>query len=197
MTETGAITTQQRIIDLALERFLTQGYSNVSVDEISKTLRISKKTLYKSFRGKKVLLAESVDHHLASCKAEVEAIVAGEGNFISKLEQLLALIHQRFGWLEPHAIADLQHQAPDVWQNVVNMRKDTLSKSLVLLLEEGKQEGSLKQDLESPLIVEMMVASLEVLTLPQMLATQAKSVPQMVSFVVNTFLEGSKPSVFG
>ena len=183
-------TTKNRLIKLALQRFLTQGYSKVSVDELSSSLHISKKTLYQEFRSKRVLLTESVVWYMDTCRSEVKFIVSQETDFTRKIEQLLNLIHEYFGWLEPYAIEDLQTQAPEVWQYVVDVRRETLTETLIKLFEEGKQEGALDEKLESALVAEMMLASLEALTQPKVLTTQTKNAPQMVSLILNTILDG-------
>ena len=184
--------THKRILELAKTRFLTQRYSKVSVDDLSKTLRISKKTLYQHFSSKEVLLAEAVAQHLDSFDVSIRQIVEGDGDFVAKLGHLLRLIHERFGWLEPRALEDIQAQVPHVWQHIVTFRTKTLTENLVTLLEEGKREGALRGDLETPLVVEMMLASLETLTKPQTLAAKDKSASQMVALVVRTMIEGCR-----
>ena len=184
--------TRNRLTELALRRFLTQGYSKVSVDELSRALRISKKTLYLSYPSKRELLAESVRRYLDDCRRDVEAIAAGSGGFRAKLERLLDLVHVRFGWLEPHAIDDLKTQAPEVWSRIVDLRNETLARALGNLLEEGKREGGLRADLEADLVVEMMLVSLERLAQPSALMTRDKSASQMVEFVVRTIIDGSR-----
>ena len=184
--------THERILELAKTRFLTQRYSKVSVDELSKTLRISKKTLYQHFSSKEVLLAEAVAQHLGNFDVSSKRIVGGEGDFVAKLERLLGLIHERFGWLEPRALEDIQVQVPHVWQHIMTFRTKTLTENLVTLLEEGKKEGALRGDLEASLVVEMMLASLETLTRPQTLAARDKSASQMVALVVRTMIEGCR-----
>lgn len=184
--------THERILNLAKTRFLTQRYSKVSVDELSKGLRISKKTLYQHFSSKEVLLSEAVAQHLGDFGVSIRQIVDGDGDFVAKLEHLLRLIHERFGWLEPHALADIQAQVPHVWQHIMTFRTKTLTENLVTLLEEGKREGALKEDLEAHLVVEMMLASLDALTKPQTLASQNKSASQMVALVVRTMIEGCR-----
>ena len=184
--------TRKRILELAKTRFLTQRYSKVSVDDLSKTLRISKKTLYQHFSSKEVLLAEAVTQHLGDFDVSIRQIVEGDGNFVDKLEHLLRLIHERFGWLEPHALEDIQVQVPHVWQHIMTFRTKTLTENLVTLLEEGKQEGTLRGDLEASLVVEMMLASLRTLTRPQTLAARDRSASQMVTLVVRTMIEGCR-----
>ena len=182
--------TAQRILDLALGRFLTEGYSNVSVDTLSRALRISKKTLYQHFSSKEVLLQRAVETHLEAFRANIETTVQGEGSFRSKLEAFLGEVHVRLGWIQASALEDMRRNAPGVWDYLSSFRRDTVQDNLVALLEAGKRGGELRAELESALVVETMLASLERLTHPELLQRHNKSAAEMMSFTVHTVIDG-------
>ena len=184
--------TVQRILALATERFLTEGYSNVSVDALCRTLRVSKKTLYESFSSKEVLLQRAVEQHSGALSADIERTVQSGASFRSKLETLMFDVHQRLGWIEASALEDMQRNAPQVWRYLVAFRQETVSHNLMALLEEGKREGELRPDLEAPLVVEMMLVSLEALTRPNLLQAHGKSAAEMVAFTVRTVIDGCR-----
>ena len=189
-TTAPQINTAERISTLALRRFLTEGYSRVSVDALSRELRISKKTLYEHFSSKEALFQHAVEQYLESFQADIERTVQGEGAFHSKLERFLQDVHARLGWLEASALEDISRNAPRVWDYLVTFRRDTVGRTLNLLLEEGKQEGVLRPDLSSPLVVELLLAALEALTRPELLQAHEKSAPEMVAFTVRTVIDG-------
>src|SRR6185312_9910431 len=58
MEEQSAL--KNRVIEVARKKFLTQGYSKVSMSEIAAELNISKKTLYREFADKEDLLREVI-----------------------------------------------------------------------------------------------------------------------------------------
>lgn len=180
----------QRITALALERFLTEGYSNVSVDALSRELRISKKTLYEHFSSKEVLAQRALAQHLEALRADIEQIVQGEGTFRGKLAAFLESVHERLGWPEPAALEDLRESTPRVWNYLTEFRRDTVTGNLTALLEEGKREGELRADVDAPLVVEMMLTSLEALTRPGTLQAHQKSAAEMVTFAVRTVVDG-------
>ncbi len=182
--------TAQRISTLALRRFLTEGYSNVPVDALSRELRISKKTLYEHFSSKEALFQYALEQYLESFQTDIERTVQGERAFHSKLERFLQDVHARLGWLEASALEDVSRNAPRVWDYLVTFRRDTVGRTLEVLLEEGKQEGVLRPDLAAPLTVELLLASLEALTRPELLQAHAKSAPEMVAFTVRTVIDG-------
>ena len=182
--------TAQRILALAQERFLTEGYSHVSVDALSRALRVSKKTLYEHFSSKEVLLQRAVEAHLDTLRAEIDAAVEGEGTFHSKVEAFLYSVHARLGWIEASALEDMRNNAPRVWDYLFTFRRESVQRSLEALLEEGQREGYLRPDLEVSLVVEMMLASLETLTRPTLLQTHRKSAAEMVAFTVRTVIDG-------
>ena len=186
----SADSAEQRILEFAKKRFLSQGYSNVSMDELSRGLRVSKKTLYAKFPSKEALLRAAVAQHLEALQRDAEAIITGTGFYRDKLEAFMRLIYERLNWIDPYALEDIETQVPSVWHYILSFRAETVSHSLIELLEEGKRQGALQKGLESALVVQLLLASLDTLTRPDVLTSESKSAAEMVDFVITTALDG-------
>ncbi|WP_026367343.1 TetR/AcrR family transcriptional regulator [Bacteroides sp. 14(A)] len=81
---------KQRVLVVTYEAIIQEGIRAVSTDAIAQTLHISKRTIYKLFSTKKVLIKESVNHALGALCAERDAIRHSKD---SCFEKLIALSH--------------------------------------------------------------------------------------------------------
>ena len=66
--------TPARILDLCFVSFREKGFANVALDDISKELRISKKTIYKYFKSKEDVLARCFDVQIAKAEKDLKKI---------------------------------------------------------------------------------------------------------------------------
>ena len=53
---------RERVIPAASRMFITQGCKNVTMDDVAKKLRMSKRTLYEMFGDKEALLNECMEY---------------------------------------------------------------------------------------------------------------------------------------
>ncbi|GAB2857934.1 hypothetical protein GCM10027176_70510 [Actinoallomurus bryophytorum] len=79
------------VVDTAERLFFTAGFSRTSMDDLARELRISKKTIYRYFPGKRSVLAAVLDRQFARVeKALAEAVDASAGTpFEHQVEDFL------------------------------------------------------------------------------------------------------------
>ncbi|HZS83931.1 MAG TPA: TetR/AcrR family transcriptional regulator [Stellaceae bacterium] len=94
---------QDRILQIATELFLTQGFAATSIEAVAARSRISKRTFYRRFKDKAALFEAVVRHLVARWTPPVEARLHGAEPLADVLrhaaEQILAIA------LSPEAIA--------------------------------------------------------------------------------------------
>src|SRR5690606_41317726 len=71
---------KKRIMDEARSLFFRYGFSKVTMDEAAEGLGMSKKTLYRYFPSKEVLLEEITAAHIDECDARMRTICARAGS---------------------------------------------------------------------------------------------------------------------
>lgn len=90
---------KQQILNHATDKYLTSGISKVSIAEIASDLGISKKTAYKFFPGKKILLEAVVDLIEKRLEKKLDFIRSSGSPFEDKLTDALTAIGQIFGMI--------------------------------------------------------------------------------------------------
>jgi AcrR family transcriptional regulator len=74
-----------QISEISKKLFFQRGIKSVSVDDIAKELGMSKKTFYKFFESKEVLLDKLVEEHIEKERLEIEKLVLSSKNAIDEL----------------------------------------------------------------------------------------------------------------
>lgn len=143
-----------RILEKAREMLLREGYGALTMDALSKALGMSKKTLYVNFPSKDVMVSAIFAITGATIRRHVAEILAGTGGFIDKLDATLRFIGTHFGSLSPQFLADLQHYAPQLSDQIDAVMATDIAQELAPILELGRQEGLVNDDEDVSFLVE-------------------------------------------
>jgi AcrR family transcriptional regulator len=160
---------RSRIVDAARELFHEHGYSKVSATEIAQAIGISKKTLYKEFETKEDILRAVILPKLKESSERIDSVLANKGMpFLDKLKEVMSMIgfqHQR---VSPVLSRDVFIHAPQVWQEIHEVKQARFRK-FGTLLEEGIKHGVFRSDVPAEVILRSYTAAVENLMAPQTL----------------------------
>lgn len=146
--------TRERILAHATERFMTGGFSRVTMDDISRELGLSKKTLYRHFPGKQDLLMEVIRAELAKLKIRLDEAFDGPRlPFTARFDRLLHAVGAQLAMVRYPLVDDLYRHAPRVWREIEEFRKSYVVNRMEKLLLQGVREGYVRGDLNPHLVV--------------------------------------------
>jgi TetR/AcrR family transcriptional regulator len=161
------------ILDAAERVFLHKGLTAATMEEIAQEAEVSKGTLYLYFKGKDDLYLTIAVRALAALVDLFEQTVTLGGTGLERVERLLqahvrfALVHtDRFRIATSWVTADysVSDQSPQFSEYRALVAR--IFERGVESIELGKQDGSLRSDLDSPrLAVQLWGATLGLLTL--------------------------------
>src|SRR3569832_2133979 len=147
--------TRRRIVAAAQARFMAQGFSTVTMDDIASELGMSKKTLYVFFPGKKELLRATTRCNSDSCERELDAIAAEKLDFFERARKTFGHIARMYARLTPGYMTDLRRNAPEVWAEIQEFRRTRVRKHMLDLLGQGVAQGVLRKDLDRETLVRL------------------------------------------
>jgi len=187
---TDAPDPKTRIIDHAFELFRTAGFAQVSVEEITSGLGMSKKTFYKHFASKRDLIRAIVERMVGEIHVGIQAIVETEKPFLVKLELFTALITERFKTLNTRLLRDIQIHSPESWRHIQEFRREKILTLWGALIEQGKREGLIRPEINSRLFVLSLLGVVEQVVNPEVLANESFSMDDAVRGIVQMFSRG-------
>lgn len=135
------------------ELFFEFGIKNLNMDDISRKLGISKKTLYRYVKSKEDLIKKLFEYELLKWIKNSADIGSQNVNAIEKLFQVSMLVYQEMKRFNPMLMFELRKYYEQLF-NKHHLRKlEHISKSMKLNLEQGIEEGLYRRDVNNEAIV--------------------------------------------
>ena len=156
-----------RILRQAREHFFAHGYCSCTMDDLAAELGMSKKTLYVHFAGKEALMRAVIDDLGREVRASADALFANRQlNFAEKLRGFAEGMMQRLGRLNPRTMRDLQRFAPELHQQLSEMREKNIPYVFGRFIEEGQRTGMVRKDLDPAFAVQFFLQAMHGLIQP-------------------------------
>lgn len=145
-----------------LERlFMRYGVKSVTMDDVSRELGISKKTLYQFFENKEDLVKQVTDNHFCSQKIAVEEIKKNAKNAIDELFGISKLMNEFAKNIHPGLVFDLKKYHPESWKIFEKHRNSDIFLSITDNISRGKKEGLYREDVNADFISRIYIAKIE------------------------------------
>jgi len=134
----------EKIRMAALEELSIRGIK-FTMDDLALRLGMSKKTLYKYYKSKDVLIADVFDYLIIDMKKQKEEILRNKST--SYLQKLKALFehnpNSKMRETNNLILADFRKYYPQEWEKIEQFRKDSLDET-VFLLDKCIEEGTVR-----------------------------------------------------
>jgi AcrR family transcriptional regulator len=112
---------KEKIIAKASDLFLKLGFKSVTMDDIAGEMCISKKTIYKYFCNKEVLIEESTSMVHRQVHEIIDSIVAKNYNAIHENFEIREMFRDMFkNNMDTSPIYQLKKHYPEIYQNVLS-----------------------------------------------------------------------------
>lgn len=153
---------REAILGRAQQMFFSHGYRKVSIDMISASLSISKKTIYKYFPSKKDLLEKTFELYRENITADINFILQkSDLQFPEKLKKVLSGIGIHLGGMNTQLLKDIQDLVPDLWEKIRVYKHEAAYMRFNRLIEEGRQQGYIRKDINRAVIIALYASAIE------------------------------------
>lgn len=180
-----------RIIDSTSQLFFERGFARVSMDQIASGLGISKKTLYQHFPSKQALLHEVVSNMINENGKIIEGIVNDRGmDFHRKLSRLMNHLSGLVSRMARPFGEDLRRNAPEMWEEIVQFRRNIVLFNFRKLLESGARQGIFRKDVDPRLMTLMFSTLMQNMVDPKLFSQIPVTAAQVFETVVEVIFRG-------
>jgi len=157
------------ILSSVFDLFKTYGIKNFSMDDISRELRMSKKTLYKYFDNKSDLIKKlfEYEHSRFDSKIQEEAFNKTEGNAIDVLLTVSKIVAETYMEASPHIIFEMKKYFYEENEIYWNMRLQYIIDKVILNFKRGMDEGIYRKNLRIELEAKLYVHRLRMIHLDE------------------------------
>jgi AcrR family transcriptional regulator len=182
--------TQVGILERVRELFYKHGVRSVSMDDISRDIKISKKKLYQIFSSKKELV-----ERLLELERQNFEIIFDTNNFdgVNALDILLIVskeLGERFKGVSPSMTFDLKKYYPDVYHAHVEERIEFIFGKIRINLDKGIKQGMYRDDLSTELLARLYIRRLIDLHNPEIFPADKFSFQTLFEVMFDNFIRG-------
>ncbi|WP_396162792.1 TetR/AcrR family transcriptional regulator [Flavobacterium sp.] len=139
---------KDKIINKAKEMFLRLGFKSITMDDIACEMCISKKTIYKYFSNKDILIEESVQMVHKEIHETINTIVAQNFNAIEENFEIRRMFKEMFKSAESSPIYQLKKHYPEIYEKVLSMQVSVCEECFRDNIIKGINEGLYRKDLD-------------------------------------------------
>ncbi|MBP6558309.1 MAG: TetR/AcrR family transcriptional regulator [Flavobacterium sp.] len=138
---------KEKIISKAKEMFLKLGFKSITMDDIAGEMCISKKTIYKYFANKELLIEESVQIIHKEVRQLIEEVTSKNYNAIEENFQIRRMFDDMFKSSETSPIYQLKKHYPEVYKNALKFQVDECEFCFRQNIEKGIAQGLYRESL--------------------------------------------------
>lgn len=161
---------KEQILEKSLGLFMRYGIKSVSMDDISREVGVSKKTLYQHVEDKRDLVRLSFQRYLSHDEAFCTNVMCETINPIQQLLNLAKHLVENFSQMNPSTMFDVQKYYPTCWELFHDHKnkyiKNQVAQNLTLGIEMGLYRPELNVEIISKLYICLIDASVNPDTFP-------------------------------
>ena len=139
---------KEKIINKAKEMFLRLGFKSITMDDIACEMCISKKTIYKYFSNKDVLIQQSVELVHKEVHETIDKIVSKNFNAIEENFEIKRMFREMFRSAESSPIYQLKKHYPEVYAKALSSQIEVCEKCFRDNIQKGINEGLYRENLD-------------------------------------------------
>ncbi len=181
---------KERIIEKGREKFLSMGFSKVTMDEIALDLGISKKTFYKHFASKDELLEAVMERRMISVSSKFKEIYDAPIDFMEKLHNLWIFVGNTMSQVSKQFQDDLRRFRPDLWKRIDDFRREQIIANISKFFDEGIRLGVLRDDINRDILVLVYLSAVQGVINPDVLVRHPFTGEEAFKTIIRVIFDG-------
>ena len=138
---------KEKIINKASDMFLKLGFKSVTMDDIAGEMCISKKTIYKYFFNKELLIEESTAKLHKEIHEIINTIISKDYNAIEENFEIRKMFKEMFQSSDDSPIYQLKKHYPEIYQLVIEREINECNTTFEQNIIKGIQQGYYRENI--------------------------------------------------
>lgn len=148
------------ILEQIKELFFEFGIKNLNMDDISRKMGISKKTLYRFVKSKEDMIAKLFEYEQLKWQDDIESIGNQNVNAIETLFKVSLMVYEEMKRFNPMLMFELQKYYEHIFNEHHAQKFGHISTSMKRNLEQGIKEGLYRSDVNIDAVVAIYMSYL-------------------------------------
>ena len=138
---------REKIMSKASDLFMKLGFKSVTMDDIAGEMCISKKTIYKFFSNKEILIEEITDMIHTEIHEIVGQIIALNYNAIEENYQIRKMFKEMFNSADTSPVYQLKKHYPTIFEKVMAKERNECNTLFKNNIEKGIAQGLYRKEI--------------------------------------------------
>ncbi|MCL9807136.1 TetR/AcrR family transcriptional regulator [Flavobacterium amniphilum] len=137
-----------KIIEKATDMFLKHGFKSITMDDIANQMGISKKTIYKYYANKEMLVEEATELTHNKIHEVLEGIVAKDLNAVEENFAIRRMFDDLFSSADSTPLFQLKKHYPEIYEKVICKENESCDQLFRQNIEKGIAQGYYRKELD-------------------------------------------------
>lgn len=135
------------ILENAFESYTKEGPRNFTVECLASNLGMSKKTIYKYFPTKEILIDKIFEFFTSSIRRKFENVARSDENPIAKFNLIVEYLSKRIMHIPSSTLVEVKMRHPNIWKKIENFRLE-MTQYFGDIFREAQKQGMAKSDID-------------------------------------------------
>ena len=181
---------REKYIRIIAQQFLKYGIKSVTMDDISKNLSISKKTLYKHFKDKDDIVETIMNYDIELEKDLMNKTCSVSGNAIEETYAFSSIITEKIKDLNTSLMYDLEKYHPKAWRLFINHKRGYVYECIKDNLERGLKEGLYRKNLNPQIVAKLYSEKMDMVLDKELFPKEKFTFAEIYSEMMRYHLKG-------
>lgn len=154
---------KEEIVQAAEKLFLAYGVRSVTMDDISKKLAISKKTIYQHYKDKDEIVCKVTQRFLEREKKMVKEIKENSLDAIHELVLISKYLREHLQNVNPSVLFDLQKYHRGAWEIYLKFKEKVFLHAIEETLSRGIEEEVFRRDINIQILALLRIEEIQML----------------------------------
>jgi AcrR family transcriptional regulator len=184
------MTQEQEILIKAKELFFKLGVRSITMDDLSRELGISKKTLYQYVDNKSDLVNKTLILHFTQEKQIIFEAIEQADNAIDEIRRIATESLKQFRKMHPSSIYDIKKYYPQAWQIIDQFKSGYIYSCIKENIIKGKEQGLYREKLDEDVISRLYINTIDYLVNPHNFPATKYNFSDLYKEFINYHLQG-------
>jgi len=157
---------EEQILIKAKELFFKLGVKSITMDDLSRELGISKKTLYQYVENKSDLVNKTLQLHFKGEKDNICHAIDHADNAIDEITRIATESLKQFRQMHPSSIYDIKKYYPQAWKIIDQFKSEYIYSAIKNNIIKGKAQGFYREKIDEDVIARLYINSIDFLVNP-------------------------------
>lgn len=144
--------------------YMKFGIKSVTMDDVSRELGISKKTLYQYVTDRADLVSKVLDYEMDMQICEMHNLHNKGSNAIAEMIEMQKHVLNNLKGYNPAREYDLRKYYPELYQKYISEHRSRMIANITNNIERGKAEGIYRQEVISEMVAKILALRVEMVT---------------------------------